>query len=268
MEITELLKYSFVQRAFLAGSFVALSCSFLGIFLVIRKMSLLGDGLAHVSFGAIAIGLYTGIYPFYFALPIVIIASILVLKISEKAKIYGDAAIGIVSASGISLGVIFASKSNGFNADLFSYLFGNILSIGKLELVLSILLSMIVLATVFLLYHQLFSATFDEEYAKTTGVRTELINVILTVLSAITVLLSVKVVGVMLVSALLILPAVSALQVAKKFQIAILASGLFSVFSVIAGITFSLLLNFPPGATIVLVSIFIFILALIYKKIS
>jgi len=125
IEILNLLQYSFIQKAFLAGSFIAITCSILGLFLVLRKMSLIGDGLSHVSFGAIALGLYLGIYPFYIAVPLVMIASILILKISEKAKVYGDAAIGIVSAVGISSGIILASLSNGFNVDLFGFLFGN-----------------------------------------------------------------------------------------------------------------------------------------------
>ena len=125
MDIIQILQYSFIQKAFIAGSFVAITCSSLGLFLVLRKMSLIGDGLSHVSFGAIALGLFFGLYPFYVAVPIVVLASILILKISEKARVYGDAAIGIVSAIGISSGVILASLSKGFNVDLFSYLFGN-----------------------------------------------------------------------------------------------------------------------------------------------
>ena len=117
------LQYEFIQRAYLTGSFIALLCAVLGLFLVLRRMSLIGDGLSHVSFGAIALGLFFGIYPFYMAIPIVVIASYLILKLTEKAKVYGDAAIGIVSSAGIASGVILASLSKGFNIDLFSYLY-------------------------------------------------------------------------------------------------------------------------------------------------
>src|SRR5680860_169286 len=203
MEILNFLQYSFIQRAFVAGFFVAIICSALGLFLVLRKMSLIGDGLSHVSFGAIALGLFFGIYPFYIAIPLVILASILILKISEKAQIYGDAAIGIVSAIGISSGVILASLSHGFNVDLFSYLFGNILAISNIEVILSALLSIIVMAAIYFFYWDLFSATFDEEYAKTTGIKTSFINNLLTILTAVTVVLSIRMVGVMLVSCLL-----------------------------------------------------------------
>ncbi len=245
MNPIDFLQYSFIQKAFLAGSFVAVVCSVLGMFLVLRKMSLIGDGLSHVSFGAIALGLFFGVYPFYLAAPIVMFGSYLILKITEKAKVYGDAAIGIVSAVGIAGGVILASVSHGFNVDLFSYLFGNILSISATEVVLSILLSFLVLAVLYFYYWDLFSATFDEEYAKTTGIKTNFINTLLTLLTAVTVLLSVKMVGVMLVSALLILPAVTALQLARGFKTALLIGGVIALISVLLGITFSFSICLP-----------------------
>jgi zinc transport system permease protein len=268
MEIIQILQYSFIQKAFIAGAFIAISCSSLGLFLVLRKMSLIGDGLSHVSFGAIALGLFLGLYPFYIAVPIVILASILILKISEKAKIYGDAAIGIVSAVGIAGGVILASLSQGFNVDLFSYLFGNILAISTNEAILSVALSSAIIMIISFFYWDLFSATFDEEYAKTTGIKTNSINIILTILTAITVVLSVKVVGVMLVSALLILPAVTALQISKKFKTALIFSGLVALVSIIFGIIISYALDLPPGATIVMLNAVFFALTFIYKKIS
>ncbi len=267
MDIIQILQYSFIQKAFIAGSFVAIACSSLGLFLVLRKMSLIGDGLSHVSFGAIALGLFFGFYPFYIAIPVVVLASILILKISEKARVYGDAAIGIVSAVGIAGGVILASLSKGFNVDLFSYLFGNILAISASEAILSIALSAVVLLVIAFFYWDLFSATFDDEYAKTTGIKTNFINTLLTVLTAITVVLSVKVVGIMLVSALLILPAVTALQISKKFKTALILGGLCSLISVIFGIIISFILDLPPGATIVMLNAIFFGLAFVYKKI-
>lgn len=266
MEILNFLQYSFIQKAFFAGSFVAIICAALGLFLVLRKMSLIGDGLSHVSFGAIALGLFFGIYPYYIAIPLVIIASIVILKISEKAKIYGDAAIGIVSAIGIAGGVILVSLSKGFNVDLFSYLFGNILAISRGELILLILLSLTVLATIGFFYWDLFSATFDEEYAKTTGIKINFINSLLTILTALTVVLSIKVVGIMLVSALLILPSVTALQISKGFKTAMLIGAIVSVVSVFLGITLSFFLDIPTGATIVLINVLFFLLALMIKK--
>jgi zinc transport system permease protein len=267
MDLLNFLQYTFIQKAFLAGAFVAIVCSVLGLFLVLRKMSLIGDGLSHVSFGAIALGLFFGVYPFCIAIPVVILASILILKISERAKVYGDAAIGIVSAVGISGGIILASLSKGFNVDLFSYLFGNILAISITEVILSIVLSVVVLVVIYFFYWDLFSATFDEEYAKTTGIKTNFINIILTVLTALTVVLSVKMVGIMLVSALLILPAVTALQIAKGFKAAMIIGALVSLISVIFGITLSFFLDLPTGATIVIINALFLMFTFLYKRI-
>jgi len=268
MDVINFLQYSFIQKAFFAGSFVAVTCAVLGMFLALRKMSLIGDGLSHVSFGAIALGLFLGVYPFYVAVPVVMLGSLLILKISEKTKIYGDAAIGIVSAIGIASGIILASLSNGFNVDLFSYLFGNILAISATEVIFSVILSFLTLAMLYFFYWDLFSATFDEEYAKTTGIKTNFINTLLILLTAVTVVLSVKMVGVMLVSALLILPAVTALQLAKGFKTAIIFAATLSLISVVSGITSSFFLDLPTGATIVMINALFFCLALLYKKIA
>jgi zinc transport system permease protein len=245
MTLLHFLSYAFIQKAYCAGTCIAVLCAMLGLFLVLRKLSLIGDGLAHVSFGAIALGLFFGFYPFSVAIPVVLIGSYFILRLTERAKIYGDAAIGIVSSIGIASGVILASMSKGFNVDLFSYLFGNILAISTQEVYLSLGLSIVVLLIILLLYNDLLSVTFDEEFAKLTGVKTDRINLVLTFLTAITVVLAIKVVGIMLVSALLILPAVTALQLARGF---------------------SFFLDIPAGATIVLINAAFFAMALLYKK--
>jgi len=268
MTLFHFLDYTFIQRAYLAGSLIAVLCAMLGMFLVLRKLSLIGDGLAHVSFGAIALGLFLGLYPFSVAMPLVLVASYFILKLTEKAKMYGDAAIGIVSSFGIAAGVILASLSKGFNVDLFSYLFGNILAISRQEVYLSLGLSLAVFAVIVLLYNDLFSATFDGDYARITGIKIERINLVITFLTAISVVLAIKVAGIMLVSALLILPAVTALQVAKGFKVAMLLSVIVAVFSVVAGITASFFLDLPAGATIVMCNIIFFAGALAYKNIA
>lgn len=267
MTLLAYLNYTFIQRAYLAGSFIAVLCAMLGLFLVLRKLSLIGDGLSHVSFGAIALGLFLGVYPFYVAIPVVMIASYFVLKLTEKARMYGDAAIGIVSSFGIAAGVILAGMSKGFNADLFSYLFGNILAISTKEVCLSIGLSLVVLLVIILLYNDLFSATFDDEYARISGIRTERIHLILTLLTAITVVMAVRVAGVMLLSALLVLPAVTALQIARGFRAAMLISVSAAVLSVVSGITASFFLDLPAGATIVMVNVALFVCTLGLKKV-
>lgn len=260
------LNYEFIQRAYLAGAFIAALCAMLGVLLVLRKLSLIGDGLSHVSFGAIALGLFFGVYPMYVAVPIVLVASYFILKLTEKAKMYGDAAIGIVSSFGIAGGVILASLSKGFNVDLFSYLFGNILAVSTQELYLSLGLSLLVFVVIVLFYNDLFSITFDEEYAKITGIKTRRMNLILIFTTAITALLAVKVVGIMLVSGLLILPAVTALQVARGFRSAIIIAVAVSVMSVFIGITASFFLDLPAGAAIVMCNILFFVVSLAFKS--
>lgn len=265
-DLFTLLNYSFIQNAFLAGSFVAIACAVLGMFLVLRNMSLIGDGLSHMSFGAIALGLFLGVYPFAVAVPIAIVGAILILKLSERSKMYGDAVIGIISVTGLATGVLLASLGGGFNVDLFSYLFGNILAIGGTEVWMSVGLSLGVISAIVLFYWDLFSMTFDEEYAKVSGTKTERLNIFLAILTALTVILSVKVVGILLVSALLILPAMTALQISRRFARAMLVSVLVSLVAVFLGILVSFIFDIPSGATIVLLLVLGFVLALLFKK--
>ena len=268
MEILEYLKYGFVQRAIIAGSFIALLCSLLGLLLVLRRLSLIGDGLAHVTFGSVALGLFFNASPLYVSLPVVMLCALGILKLTERARIYGDAAIGIVSSFGIAAGVILASMAGGFNVDLFSYLFGNILSISRAELMLSVALSAVVLLLIRVFYHDIFAVTFDEELARVSGVATAKINAVLVLLAAVTVVLSMNVAGILLVSALMILPGVTALQLARGFRQTLVLAGIAGVASVVAGILVSLAMNLPTGATIVMANLLFFAAAFAWKNIS
>jgi zinc transport system permease protein len=267
MEIAEFLKYGFVQRALLAGCFIALLCSSLGVFLVLRRFSLIGDGLAHATFGSVAISLLFQMSPIYFSIPIVMVCSLGILRLTEKFRLYGDAAIGVVSSLGIALGIIISSLAGGFNVDLFSYLFGSILSIGTAEVVTSAVLSVVVLLTLSFYYHDLLAITFDEEAAKASGINTGRINSLFVLLTAVTVVLSMKVVGIMLISALLILPAVTALQLSKSFRSTMVIAALSAVTSVISGIVISFYADLPTGATIVIVNFSFFIFSILYRQV-
>jgi len=262
----ELFQYHFIQKALIAGCFIAVLCSTLGVFLVLKRLSLIGDGLAHVTFGSVAVGLLLHSQPIYTAVPLVALSSLGILKLTERARLYGDTAIGIVSSLGIASGVILVSISGGYNVDLFSYLFGSILSISNTEVITSIVLSVIVMLMVLLFYNELASITFDEEMAKVSGIKTRRINEILVVLTALTVVLAMKVVGIMLVSALLILPASAALQTAKSFKATIITAGAIAVFSVISGIWISFAANLPSGGTIIIINFIIFMLMFGYSK--
>lgn len=269
MLIADILSYEFVQRALLTGVLIAAACSMLGVFLVLRRLSLIGDGLAHVTFGSVAIVLLIGFSPLYVtlaALPLVVVSSMAILHLTRSRRIHGDAAIGIVSSIGIALGVIMASLSGGYNADLLSYLFGNILTATQTELILSFIIFTAVILFVVFFYRDLFTITFDEELAKSMGVKTNRVNVILMILTAAAVVSAMKIAGIMLVSALLILPAVAALQFSLSFKSTIIASVIFSVISVIGGMLFSFTFNLPTGGTIVIFNAVFLAIVLFAKK--
>ncbi|OGP89883.1 MAG: ABC transporter [Deltaproteobacteria bacterium RBG_19FT_COMBO_43_11] len=255
MELGEIFRYEFVQRALLAGVFIAAVSSILGVFLVLRRLSLIGDGLAHITFGSVAMVLLIGLSPLYVtlaALPLVMLSSLAIFQLTRSKRIRGDAAIGIVSSIGIALGIILSSLSGGYNVDLLSYLFGNILTVTQTELALSLIIFLFVAAAVIFLYRDLFAVTFDEELAKSMGIKTNRINIILLLLTAVTAVLAMKITGIMLVSAMLILPPVTALQLSLSFRMTIFAAVGFSVLAVISGIIVSFVLNLPAGGTIVM----------------
>jgi len=261
-------QYGFMQKALIVGILIAVSSSTLGIFLVLRKMSMMGDGLAHVSFATIAIALLLNQSPLYFSIPIVTLASFLILKLNEKADVHGDAAIGLVSSFSVALGVLISSVSSGFNVDLFSYLFGSILVISDQDVILSGVLTILVVVTVIFFYHDLFAITQDETFSSAIGIKTKRMNYLISVLTSITIVLGIRVVGTMLISSMIIFPTITALQVSKSFKQTIIIATIISVVSVIIGITSSYVFNFPSGATIVMVNAIFFIIFLGIRKIA
>jgi len=267
MEWFEFLKYVFVQRALIAGFFIALLCSTLGVFLVLRRLSLIGDGLAHATFGSVALALLLNSSPLLVSIPVVTVCAVGIMKFTQKMRLYGDAAIGVISSLGIAGGVMISSLAGGFNVDLFSFLFGSILSISGLEVVIAIILSVVVILFLSLFYNEWLLITFDGELAKAAGINIKALDNIFAILTAVTVVLSMKVVGIMLISALLILPTVTALQVAKSFKATILIAGGSAVTSVLAGIISSFYLDIPTGAAIVMVNFILFVSGACYKKV-
>lgn len=266
MDIFDFIHHGFIQRALVAGFFIALLCSTLGVFLVLRNLSLIGDGLSHVTFGGVAIGILLKSTPFFVAIPIVMASAIGIMKLKEKTRLLSDAAIGIVSSLGIATGIFFSSVAGGFNIDLFSYLFGNILAINWTEVFVSIFLSICLIVLIGLFYHELLFVTFDEDSARVSGVNVKMINTMLYLMTALTVVLAMKAVGILLVTALIILPPVTALQFSRGFKGTIFISSVVGVLSVISGIVLSFFMDFPPGATIVLINFLFFVISLIYKK--
>jgi len=250
-----------------AGIFVALACAMLGVFLILRRDSMIGHGLAHVAFAGIAIGLLLDILPMIIALVVAVLSALGIMRLKEKAGLYGDTAIAIFSSVGFALGVIVVTVSQGFNVDLFSYLFGDILTIDVTEVALAICLAIAVVLIVFLNYQRFMYMTFDWESAKVSGVQVKRLDMLLTVLTAVTVVLGMKLVGILLVSALLVIPAAAGLQLASSFKQAIGFSSLVSLISVVLGLSVSFYLDFPASGSIVIISFLFFCLCFLIKRI-
>ena len=256
--IFRLLSYAFVQRALIVGLLIAISSSFLGIFLVLRKYSMIGDGLAHVSFATVALALVLNQSPLIISIPIVSLASLLILKLSEENRIGGDAAIGLIASTSLAIGVFITSVSNGFSGDLSSYLFGSILIIAQSDVYLSLVLTVLIVSLVLVFYQDLFAMTYDLDYAKVSGRKTKRLNQLLSILTAITIVLGIRVVGTMLISSLIIFPTVSALRLSKGFKSTIIWAVIIAIISVMSGILISVTLDFPTGSSIVLINALLF----------
>ncbi len=266
--LVEMFAFAFVQRALAAGIFIAVSCAALGSFLVLRRFAMIGDGLAHVGFAAVALGFLLGLPPIFVSIPVVMAISLWILRLGEKTTLYGETAIGLVSSLAVAAGVLAAGIGGGFNVDLFSYLFGSILAITVTEVILSVALSAAVLLAVRLFYHDLFAITYDEDFARVSGIRTDRINRLLILLTALTVTLGIRVVGTLLVSSLIIFPAVTALQFSRGFRATILIAMAAGVFSVALGIVASFAFDLPTGAVIVVVNFILFAAAYVRSRIG
>jgi zinc transport system permease protein len=264
--VTEFLNYGFLQRALLAGIFVAIACAVLGVFLILRRDSMIGHGLAHVTFAGIAIGLLLDVMPLAVATGVAVITALGIMKLKEQAGLYGDTAIAIFSSVGFAVGILIVSLSQGFNIDLFGYLFGEILAIDAFEVSFSIGLALTVIIMVILYYHKFMYMTFDRESAKVSGIPVRRLDVLLTVLTAVTVVLGMKIVGLLLVAALLVIPAAAGLQIASNFRQAIVLSSLVSLVSVILGLALAFALDLPASGTIVCLSFGFFLAFFTVKK--
>jgi ABC-type Mn2+/Zn2+ transport system permease subunit len=262
--IVEMFSYPFMQRAFLVGILVSLCASLLGVSLVLKRYSMIGDGLSHVGFGALAVASALNMAPLAVAVPVVILAAFILLRLSDSGRLKGDAAIAMISTGALAVGVMVVSVTTGMNSDLNSYMFGSILAMSKSDVVLSVVLSVIVLVLYLLFYDKIFAVTFDAVFARATGIRTGLYNMLLAVLTSVTVVLGMRMMGALLISSLIIFPALTAMRVCKRYRSVILCAVAVSVVSFILGMTVSFLLATPAGASIVIVDIvlyFIFWLA-------
>lgn len=249
-ELISMFSYHFMQRALIVGILVSLCAALLGVSLVLKRYSMIGDGLSHVGFGALAIASAFNLAPLAVAVPVVA-AAVLLLRLRHNAAIEGDAAIAMISSSSLAIGVICVSLTTGMNTDVSSYMFGSVLSLSSGDAVLSVILSLAVLGLFLLFYPRLFAVTFDESFSRATGTNTELYNSLLAVLTAITVVLGMRMMGALLISSLIIFPALSAMCLCRSFRSVVLCSGLISVLCFLCGLVFSYFFETPTGASIV-----------------
>ena len=262
----EMFQYAFMQRALIVGLCVAICAALVGVSLVLRKNSMIGDGLSHTAFSAFALATVLGLAPLYVALPVVIIASFFVLRLSQSKKVHGDAAIAVLSASSLAIGTFAISVSKGVNIDLNSYLFGSILSASWADVVMSIVLAVIVIGLYLFAYHRIFAITFDEEFAKSVGVKTGIYDAIFAAICSCTVVLGMRLLGSLLISSLIIFPTLTAMRLAKNFKGVVFTSVLVSIVAFLIGLALSYMLATPTGATVVLVNLAAFILSLLLEK--
>ena len=253
-----MFSYHFMQRALLVGVLVSLCAALLGVSLVLKRYSMIGDGLSHVGFGALAIASALHLAPLAVAVPVVIITAVLLLRLSQNSKIKGDAMIAIISSSALAIGVISVSVTTGMNTEVSSYMFGSILSLSRSDAVLSALLSVAVLALFIAFYPRLFAVTFDETFARATGTRAERYNTLLAVLTAVTVVLGMRMMGALLISSLIIFPALSAMRVCRSFRAVVICAAAISISCFVAGVIASYYLETPTGASIVVADLISF----------
>lgn len=264
--ILEALSYTFIQRALIGGVMISITCSFLGVFLVLRNYSLIGDGLAHINFATIAIALLLGFSPLIFSIPLTVGASFIIYKLNSSKKLEGDTAIALVSSLAVALGVIISSMAQGFNIDLFSYLFGSILLISSTELYISLVVCVVLLFTMVFFYNDLLSVTYDEEFSRVIGIRTQFLNNLTLILTAVAISIGIRLVGTMLISSLIVFPSATSMHLARSFKGMIFYSLGISILSISAGILISYIWDIPSGATIVVVNSILFAGSFLIKR--
>lgn len=274
--IQALLQYEFLQNAFLTGMIIGVIGPLLGVFIVVRRLSLIADALSHVTLAGIAFSLFlekkfmlfAGLNPLYMGIASSVIGSVLIEKLRSVYKHYQDLAIPIILSGGVGISAIFISLADGFNTDLFSYLFGSVSAVSRTDLLVILCISIVVIIVILLLYKELFLLSFDEEYAQATGIAVKRIHFIFIVMVALVIAASMRIVGILLVSSLMTLPVAASMRIAKGFKQTIFYSVLFGETSVLGGLVLSYYLDLAPGGTIVIIAIIILIVTIIMKKLK
>lgn len=256
--ISEIFSAPVLVRALIVGILVSLCAALLGVSLVLKRFSMIGDGLSHVGFGALAVAAVMNLAPMAVAIPVVIIAAFLLLRLSSDSKVKGDSAIALISTGALAIGVMAVSVSKGTNIDINSYLFGSIISVSNGDVILSVILTVIVLIIFVFFYTKIFAITFDESFSKATGINTNIYNMLIALLTAVTIVIGMRLMGSMLISSLIIFPALCSMRIFKSFRSVTICSAIISVVTFIFGMIISYVADTPCGASIVCVNIVVY----------
>jgi zinc transport system permease protein len=268
MNFFEIFQYGFIIRALTAGLIVASIAPLIGIFLVLRRYSLIADTLAHVSLAGVALGLIAGLNPILTAIGITVLSSLGVEGLRTKGRLYGESALAIFLSGSLALSVVLLSLGNGFGNDLLNYLFGSIITVTQGDIYVIATLAVVIIAAIVLFYKELIYTSFDEDSAKVSGVPVSRLNTMLIVLSAITIAIAIPIVGVLLIAALIVIPVVTALQLRQSFLKTLFIAEGFSILSVIGGIIISFYFNLSTGGTIVLLALAFFLIVLMVRRLQ
>ena len=276
-EIVEMMNYPFIQRAVIVGLLVSLCAALLGVSLVLKRYSMIGEGLSHVSFGAMSfvlsintLSFVQGVFeinPLIFTIILTVIIAFLLLRITENSKITSDSAIALISTTSLTIGVITISLTTGLNTDVCNTLFGTILALSKADVQLSVVLSIIVIILFSFFYNKIFAITFDESFARATGIKVDAYNMLIAFLTAITIVLGMRLMGSLLISSLIVIPALTAMRLFKNFKQVVISSAITSVLCFLIGITLSYLFQLPAGSSIVAVNLSLFMIVCVIAQI-
>jgi len=258
--ILEMFSFTFMIRAVVVGLLVSLCASLLGVSLVLKRYAMIGTGLGNVGFAAMLSATAIGLAPMVVSMPVVVAAAFLLLRVNESSKIKGDSAVALISASSLAIGVIIVSQTTGLTMHVCSAMFGSILAMTRADLQLSVGLSVVVLILFVLFYKQIFAVTYDENFAKATGTKIQVYKSLLALLTAVTVVLGMRMMGALLISSLIIFPALSAMRLCKSFLSVVITSAIVSVICFFVGIVLSFRYNLPTGASVVGVNLVVFLL--------
>lgn len=265
--IKEMLSFAFIDRAIIVGILVSLCAALLGVSLVLKRYSNIGDGLSHVGFGITTVAVAFGLTPLPVAIPGVIIVAIILLKVGNNHKIKSDSAIALISASSLAIGVAVTSLTTGLNTDICNFMFGSILAMSISDVVLSIIVSVIVLLLFIVYYRKLFVVTFDEDFSKAIGLKTGRYTNLIAILTAVVIVVGMRMMGTLLISSIIIFPSLTAMRVFKSFKSVVISSGIISVLCFLVGILLSYVYNISTGAMIVIVNLILFLMLTLLSKI-